>query len=1125
MTKEKFCYRCGARLDERTGLCPNCDAAKSRQLSVKNAEISSGYRNSGKRKKGNKGSRRKIILIILLIFAAILAAFGAFVYFYPVPAPSLTSLMGERRDEDGSTVYSNGDYTYTPAKESLAYDEDSSVIYFNDQLIVYSFSEMSDEYASELAGMVNGEVVGKLSGSINALQISVKKSTLDELNAMAAQLMTQDNVLYAGYDYPVQLSPTEAKTDAKSEGMADSNPWSSDSNKADKNRGDENNPGGNDWWAEAIGAYTAWQYSNKCQPIKVGIIDNGFDANHEDLAGHISFLPDYSANRLDAGYIPSHGTHVAGIVGARNNDRGIRGIADSAELFCVDWSPDGSLVANTYISTGKYIEIIKQLVENGVKVINNSWGHCFMSKEGVRASTYDEDNSEKSEDNSEKSKENLITRAIETYAIDRYGTYDSYLKWCEAYSNRTALESTIMMLQLMLNGHNDFLIVQSAGNGEDNSGPGVDARNSAFFCAIDAEVYNEYLSEAVRNRLIQQGIDYNAVDERILIVGAVENKQNKNGYRMTKYSDFGQTVDICAPGGVGFIKSGKTIFSTTKESNYGGLFGTSMAAPMVSGSAALIWSLDPDLTATEVRNILLTNTSTQAYGVGDGAAYTYPMLNVGAAAEAVCGKTTSVTKKTYKAAYKADNIQPVRLQKYIGQNMMFRSWNTVGNSINEFYSGIRIAPEDEAAYPELKEALASFSEDMKISQQNRSYNEFETMKIKRSDAAAVSILTIDQVVVSETNSDTMDQYTGVNIDTKTGQSLALTDVITDLNSFTELVQSQFAAQWVNSGDGNGPDLDAFSTILRSDPSWTLEPDGITIYFDQYEFSNIAGQEVKTVKIPFRGNESIFSPEYIKAPVSYAYEVPMDCAFFSDVNQDGTIDRISISYSTSEDGYASTNIDVNGIETSAEAYWDEFLDPVLIHMENGSEYLMVERESEDSWVGEGDSDVFSLSGGTAVQQTSYPLAYYNCEYAETADPDISIFKEIPTNISAARFTIRTDMLGTSRAHSTYRIENSGEVVESEPWYTIDDSYQTTLTLLQPLTVRQVDEAAGTEIGDVTLETGEKVKPLRTDNYSYCDVLREDNTIVRIPSDTASEGCISTVNGIDVHSIFDGINEYS
>lgn len=647
----KFCGKCGAKLDETTGLCPNCDAEKikeqetnasgaSEDLSrIQNQEDTHPILNEKEQKKeakkADKKSKKaqkkaakkeqrvqwstgkkirkfflKLILTVLLLSILVTAISGVLVYFEVMDIPFISSIIGKLKEEnqDSSIVFDNGDYVFTPAEEHIAYDVESNMIYFNNQLIVYTFSELSEDDAVKLAGLVKGKIVGHLSGGINALQIQVKASTLDELESMANKLMESENVLYAGYDYPMQPSPI----------AADSNPWSAADDNPEPDRSNESAPSGNDWWAEAIGAYTAWDYSNQCQQIKVGILDSGFDTDHEDLNGSMTFLSDYATNSE-----ADHGTHVAGIIGANNNTVGIRGIADSAELICVDWSPTDSI---NYLSTGEYIEIIKQLVENDTKVINNSWGNYFLSKDGYTQNVYGDDNG--------------LKYLLEYLSIHTTGAYDSYVECCEAVSDRTGLECAIIMIQLMLNGYDDFLIVQAAGNGKDNSGPGVDTHYSSFFCAINAEIYN-ILSESVRNKISQKGIDYNAIDERILVVGAVENNCDARGYRMSQYSNFGSNVDICAPGGKGGNNSGENIFSTLVDNNYGESSGTSMAAPMVTGSAAFIWSLNPELSAPEVRNILLTNTNVQAYGVGDGASFTYPMLNVGAAAEAVASNMIS----------------------------------------------------------------------------------------------------------------------------------------------------------------------------------------------------------------------------------------------------------------------------------------------------------------------------------------------------------------------------------------------------------------------------------------------------------------------------------------------------
>ena len=61
-------------------------------------------------------------------------------------------------------------------------------------------------------------------------------------------------------------------------------------------------------------------------------------------------------------------------------------------------------------------------------------------------------------------------------------------------------------------------------------------------------------------------------------------------------SNFGASIDIAAPG--------EAILSTQHDSNYGLLAGTSMAAPHVSGVAALLLSYRPDLSNEDIRRTL-----------------------------------------------------------------------------------------------------------------------------------------------------------------------------------------------------------------------------------------------------------------------------------------------------------------------------------------------------------------------------------------------------------------------------------------------------------------------------------------------------------------------------------------
>jgi hypothetical protein len=79
---------------------------------------------------------------------------------------------------------------------------------------------------------------------------------------------------------------------------------------------------------------------------KVWIIDSGVDKDHEDLNINTilsrSFVPDHNYYDVD-GYMDFHGTHVAGIIGAKNNEIGCVGIAPNVEIVAFKVVQDGKI--------------------------------------------------------------------------------------------------------------------------------------------------------------------------------------------------------------------------------------------------------------------------------------------------------------------------------------------------------------------------------------------------------------------------------------------------------------------------------------------------------------------------------------------------------------------------------------------------------------------------------------------------------------------------------------------------------------------------------------------------------------------------------------------------------------
>jgi subtilisin family serine protease len=123
-----------------------------------------------------------------------------------------------------------------------------------------------------------------------------------------------------------------------------------------------------DWGVSKIDAPGAWELGYRGQGIKVGIFDSGIDVDHPDLsvAGGIDLVGD--GNGLDD--CNGHGTHVAGIVAARDGSKHTVGVAPSAELYSMrfadcDWA--GATLE-------KMIAAVEWAIDTGMDVVNMSFG-------------------------------------------------------------------------------------------------------------------------------------------------------------------------------------------------------------------------------------------------------------------------------------------------------------------------------------------------------------------------------------------------------------------------------------------------------------------------------------------------------------------------------------------------------------------------------------------------------------------------------------------------------------------------------------------------------------------------------------------------------------------------------
>ena len=121
-----------------------------------------------------------------------------------------------------------------------------------------------------------------------------------------------------------------------------------------------------------INACQAWNISQG-NGVKVAVVDQGIDKNHNDLAGNISNLS-YNAQTSTSPSIfikPNrHGTHVAGTIGAiKDNNLQVVGVAPLSKIMSVSHSLSLTPNISAELASG-----ISWAYQNGADVINNSWG-------------------------------------------------------------------------------------------------------------------------------------------------------------------------------------------------------------------------------------------------------------------------------------------------------------------------------------------------------------------------------------------------------------------------------------------------------------------------------------------------------------------------------------------------------------------------------------------------------------------------------------------------------------------------------------------------------------------------------------------------------------------------------
>lgn len=501
-----------------------------------------------------------------------------------------------------------GDLIYhEPAAENVVMQ--GGFGYVNNELLVTLDSSDSLSALKDYLRTIGGEVVGEIPVTADYQILLPAAHTQEELEQMIEQLKVLPYVRRSSLNYAFEL-----EDDAIS--------GSSAYYPNDKKWDDWSGNSGNNWNMKAIDAPGAWVYRDQMQPVNVGVIDSIFYPYHEDLKdvfqempfGNVSAMGPYKYNGL--GWWTSkqsHGTHVAGIIGADfNNGKGVCGVAPNAKLYGATYKKGKT--GQFYFSQKTALSYLVQIKR--CRVLNLSY--CLGEHELMYSAS-------KGNQTAQQAFNDLNTDLAE---------------FLGDLEERTG---------------NSFLICKSANNDNDDlfyKKDEEDIKNGVEYFwheqyRKDSD-YNKYKNRFKKDKWVSGGADakwdiYSGIEnpevkDSIIVVGATAVSGmhsyfgcKHNGYQVASYSNRGSRVDVLAPGGsntsAGF--SDEQVYSTVADGivGYGYKAGTSMATPHVAGVAAMIFGIDPTFTAKEVKDII-KSTATGSYGE-EG----YKMLNAKLAVE------------------------------------------------------------------------------------------------------------------------------------------------------------------------------------------------------------------------------------------------------------------------------------------------------------------------------------------------------------------------------------------------------------------------------------------------------------------------------------------------------------
>lgn len=131
------------------------------------------------------------------------------------------------------------------------------------------------------------------------------------------------------------------------------------------------------WGADMIKAADAAEEERPAHQVKVALIDSGVNYSPDiDVVERKNFIPEHEEISILYEDVSGHGTNIAGVIAAKDNEEGITGVNPNVELYSVK-----VLDAGNSAPISRVVEGIEWAIEKDVNIINISFTTDTNSRE------------------------------------------------------------------------------------------------------------------------------------------------------------------------------------------------------------------------------------------------------------------------------------------------------------------------------------------------------------------------------------------------------------------------------------------------------------------------------------------------------------------------------------------------------------------------------------------------------------------------------------------------------------------------------------------------------------------------------------------------------------------------